>query len=148
MPTPIDTDRLVLIVTGAHLRAESGDRPIAYRLRDAILDWAARSAPGETPFDTLVCSDVWWINNEELQTQPTISVGGPGVNALTAQLGEAVPAAFVIEDDLIVQVDLDFADPRAVVWGMNHAATLRAADAFVDRYMDLYLSAMAERLAG
>lgn len=140
-------DRLLLLVTGAHLRAESGDRPIAYRLREAILNWRERSAPSEPLFDALVCTDVWWINNEDLQRQPTISIGGPGVNALTAQLGEAVPAAFVIEDDLIVQIDLDFTDLRTVIWGMDHAATIRAAEAFVDRYLDDYLSAVSDRLS-
>ncbi len=142
----MDLDRLVLIVTGAHLRAESGDRPIAYRLREAMLDWRDRSNPAEPAFDVLVCSDVWYLNNEELHPLPAVSVGGPGVNALTANLGDKIPAAFVIENDLIVQVDLDFADLRAVIWGMDHAATIRAADAFVEKYLEPWLAEVAERI--
>lgn len=144
----MDLDRLVLIVTGAHLRSESGDRPIAYRLREAMLDWRDRNNPGEPIFDVLVCSDVWYLNNEELHLLPTISVGGPGVNALTANLGDKIPAAFVIENDLIVQVDLDFAELRAVIWGMDHAATIRAADAFVEKYLETWLTEVAERIEG
>lgn len=143
---PIDLGRLVLIVTGAHLRSESGDRPIAYRLREAMLDWRDRNNPGEPNFDVLVCSDVWYLNNEELQQLPVVSVGGPGVNALTASLGDKVPAAFVIENDLIVQVDLDFTDLRAVLWGMDHAATIRAADSFVEKYLESWLTEVAERI--
>lgn len=135
---PIDLDRLVLIVVGAHLRAESGDRPLAYRLRQAILEW--RAGADEARFDVLVCTDVWYVNNEELQLGPVVSVGGPGVNALSANLADKVPSAFVIDDELMVQVDLDFSDLRVVVWGMDHPSTIHAVEAFIERYLDAYLA--------
>ncbi len=144
--SPIELDRLVLIVTGAHLRAESGDRPLAYRLRESMLDWRDRNTDDDPPFDVLVVSDVWYLNNEELQSLPVISIGGPGVNALSANLGDQIPSAFVIENDLIVQVDLDFHDFRAVCWGMDHEATIRAVDAFTERYLESYLTEVVQKL--
>lgn len=144
--SPIELDRLVLIVTGAHLRAESGDRPLAYRLRESMLDWRDRNTDDDPPFDVLVVSDVWYLNNEELQSLPVISIGGPGVNALSANLGDQIPSAFVIENDLIVQVDLDFHDFRVVCWGMDHEATIRAVDAFNERYLENYLTEVVQKL--
>lgn len=156
-PDTIDTDRLLLIVTGAHLRAESADRPIAYALRERIVRWLdARAgadgldAPGEPDdapraFDVLVCSDVWWLNNDELRECPTISVGGPGVNALSAYLADKLDSAFVIEDWLMVQLDLDFDEVTACCWGMNHDATIEAVAAFETRYLESFLEAAARR---
>src|SRR4051794_33570264 len=34
-----DPQRVLLIVVGAHLQAEISDRPLAYRLREAVLRW-------------------------------------------------------------------------------------------------------------
>jgi len=45
----------------------------------------------------LVCSDVWYLNNDPLRSRPTISIGGPGVNALSAYLADKLPSAFAIE---------------------------------------------------
>ena len=133
-------------MTGAHLRAESGDRPLAYHLRETMLDWRDDNCPDGPLFDVLVISDVWYLNNEELQNLPVVSVGGPGVNALTANLADKVPTAFVIEDTLMVQVDLDFHDRRVACWGMNHAQGARAIQAFVERYLDGFLSDVAKRI--
>ncbi len=127
-------------MVGAHLRAESGDRPLAYRLRDVMLSWCENHSDHEAPFDVLVCSDVWCMNNDDLLRLPTVSIGGPGVNALTANLADKTPSAFVIENELIVQVDLDFYDLRAAVWGMSHSSTIRAVEAFIEKYLDLYLT--------
>jgi len=151
----IDIDRVVLIVVGASLRAETGDRPLAYWLQERMLEWRdARfpgadepGSPGARPFDVVVCSDLWWLSHDELAGAPTVSVGGPGVNALAAHLADKVPSAFVIDDYLLVQVDLDFRDLRASVWGMTHAACDAAVRAFAERYLDAYLEAAAERIA-
>lgn len=145
----LDVDRLLLIVTGAHLRSEIGDRPLAYGLRERINNWAddrARSTGDPTPFDVVVCSDVWYLNNDELRACPTISVGGPGVNALSAFLADKLPSAFVVENVLMVQLDLDFEDVVAAVWGMDHGSTVAAVDAFTDRYLEQFLEAAARQI--
>ncbi|MCK4872524.1 MAG: hypothetical protein KAS72_07345 [Phycisphaerales bacterium] len=146
----LDLDRVVLLVVGAHLRAEVADRPIAYRLRDAILAWMEEACEldDETlpPVDVVVCTDVWWLNNNELRECPTISVGGPGINALSAYLGDKVPSAFVVDDSLIVQMDVELTDLLACVWGMNHEQTIAAADVFTERYLDSFMRGVLDRL--
>src|SRR5438874_11401548 len=72
----------LLIVTGSTLRAEEVDRPLAYYLKQRI-----DAAPGEgdsahPSFQVRVVADFRWIHDEALQDLPTISIGGPGVNAL------------------------------------------------------------------
>lgn len=146
-PNTIDTGRLLLIVVGAHLRAEVADRPLAYRLRERILRWLDERDEVPAMPDVVVCTDIWYLNNEELRAQPTISIGGPGVNALGAYLADRLETAFVIEDVLAVQVDLDFVDPVASCWGTTHAATVNAIDAFCERYLDSFLEHALERIA-
>lgn len=126
-----DTDRLTLIVVGAHLRAERVDRPIAYRLRERLLREADAQDSG---IDVMLCTDVWYLNNDELRVRPTISVGGPGVNALSAFLIDKVPTAFAIDDVLCIHLDLEDADPIACVWATSPGAMASAADAFAERY--------------
>ena len=153
-PSGVDLDRVALIVTGADLRAEIADRPLAYRLQRAMLDWRdiyapdadESGTPGARPFDVLVCSDVWYLGNPEMTQRPTISVGGPAVNALTAHLADKAPSAFVIDDVLIVQLDLDFRDLRGCCWGKDRNATESAVAAFIDRYLDQFMQATADRI--
>lgn len=140
----IDPDRLILIVVGAHLTAEAEDRPLAYRLRERLMEWLAANAEGDHPVvehaaRVLVCTDLWYLNNDALRTRPTISVGSPSVNALSAFLGDKLPSAFAIEDVLLVQFDLDLEDLIACCWGVNQSATLAAVDAFAERYLEDFM---------
>jgi hypothetical protein len=153
--TQVDIDRVIFIVAGASLRAEVADRPIAYWLQQRMLEWRDERCPGADepglpgarPFDVVVCSDLWWLSHDELGKAPTVSVGGPGVNALAAHLADKTPSAFVIDDTLIVQVDPDFTDLRASVWGRDRAATEAATRTFADRYLDRFMRAASERIA-
>lgn len=139
----IQTDRLILIVTGAHLSAEAADRPAAYGLRRRMLEWLAARGEPEDPGRprVIVCSDVWYLNNDALRARPTVSIGGPAVNALSAYLGDKLPSAFTIENVLIVQADLDFDDVVACCWGKDAASTAAAVEAFVERYLDGFMEA-------
>ena len=120
-----DDAPLILIVTGSRLDAERHDRPIAYALAERIAQWTReRLSSGEgAPFEIVVCSDLWWLNNEELALCPTISVGDPESNALSAFLGDKLPSAYAIENTLLVQADLDFRDLLACCWGRSPAGT-------------------------
>ena len=135
-------DTLLLIATGAHLRSEVGDRPLAYSLREDLLGNLEDRFPDGSPIDIVVCSDLWRLNDESLSQVPTISIGGPGVNALTAYLGDKLASVFVIEDQLIVQADLEFDDLMVCCWGMDHELTVAAVQAFVDKYLDAYIDAV------
>lgn len=139
----INTDRLILIVTGAHLKAEASDRPLAYHLRKVMSDWLTRKGLPENPEcpRVLVCSDVWYLNNEPLRSRPTVSIGGPGVNALSAYLGDKLPSAFSIENVLLVQADLEFIDVVATCWGVDDSSTAAAVEAFANKYLDAFMTA-------
>jgi hypothetical protein len=132
----IDTERLIAIVTGIQLKAELGDRPLAYRIEQVVREQLAaafpKPEPGELPrLAPVVVSDVFYLNNEAIQTRPTISIGGPGMNALSAMLVDQVPHALAIENTLIVQMDVEVNDMRCAVWGMNHLDTVRAVETFI-----------------
>jgi hypothetical protein len=133
------SDNTVFIVTGASLRAETMDRPLGYRLKDAVDmrlidvdDWHC-----------IVISDVWYLNNEGFSDNPTISIGGPGVNGLSAYLYERLPTALGIDNVLLIQMDLSFKDRRCAVWGMDHEMTVEAVETFLDKgHLDRFLTCL------
>jgi hypothetical protein len=140
----MDLDRTLLIVTGAHLEAETHDRPVAYTLRDRML--AGLSERGQAKGQVIVCSDLWYLNNEALRHRPTVSVGAPALNALTAFLGDKLPSVFTVDGVLVVQADLEMLDLVVCCWGRDHASTEAAVKAFGERYLDQYLDAVAASL--
>ena len=147
----IDTDRLICIVVGVQLRAELGDRPLAYRieqeLRQRLEAALGKPAEGEPPrLAPVVLSDVYYLNNDELQARPAISVGGPGMNALSAMLVDKLPTAVAIEKTLVVQMDLAMDDVRCAVWGMDHLDTVRAVDLFITKYLDRFVEGVVARV--
>ena len=154
----IDTDRLIPIVTGIQLNAELGDRPLAYRIEQharaklaELLGGGGGGGPppaGEPPrLSPVVVSDVYYLNDQDIQSRPTISLGGPGVNALSALLVNELPTVAAIEQVLIIQMDLEMNDPRCAVWGMNHLDTVRAVELFVAKgYLDSFLSGAVAKL--
>lgn len=144
----IDTDKLLLIVTGAHLKAELVDRPHAYALQDRINDQLHRITGGtDAPAQPLVCSDVWYLNNEALHDRPAISIGGPGVNAFSAYLHQKLPTALAIEDQLVVQMDIELADLRVSLWGIDHRHTASAVELFERKYLAEYLREVLEQVS-
>lgn len=148
----IDIDRLVCIVVGVQLRAELGDRPLAYRIEQELrarLEAALGRPPeGEPPrLAPVVISDVYYLNNEPIQSRPAIAVGGPGMNALAAMLVDELPTAVAIENTLVVQIDLEMEDLRCAVWGMNHVDTVRAVDLFITKgYLDTFVAGVVKQL--
>ena len=108
-----------------------------------MADWLAARGLPETPSNprVLVCTDVWYLNNDPLRSRPTVSIGGPGVNALSAYLGDKLPSAFAVEDVLLVQADPEFTDAIACCWGRDTRATAAAVDAFTERYLDAFMDA-------
>lgn len=147
----VDSDRLIAIVTGIQLTAELGDRPLAYRVEQHVREHLAaalpKPEPGELPrLAPAVVSDVYYLNNDEIQTRPTIAIGGPGMNALSATLVDELPTALAIENTLVIQMDLEFHDVRCAVWGMNHLDTVRAVETFIAKgYLKAFLEGVVER---
>src|SRR3954452_8319558 len=104
--------RLLLIVTGSTLRAEEVDRPLAYYLKQRVEEWIADR---DDPFQVRVVADFRWLYDEPLQGLPTISLGGPGVNALALRWREEVPFLLVVEARYFIQMDPESDDLRASV---------------------------------
>jgi hypothetical protein len=142
-----DPANLLLIVVGSNLRAEMADRPLAYRLCERVRAWLEKFGPAvNPPVLPLVCSDLWYINDQDLHGRPTISLGGPGVNALSAYFHDKLNTALAKDDDYLIQLDPEFVDLRAAIWGRDHERTIAALELFVVRFMDGYLRAVATQV--
>jgi hypothetical protein len=121
-----DLRTTVLIVVGHGILAEEEDRPIAYDLKRVV---NARGAGSEGRAGVVV-TDAWILNQELGEFFPAIAVGGPGVNAFTAEIYEDLPLTFTREQRVFVQVA--DAGKRAAVWGMDQATTREAYEVFVN----------------
>ena len=111
-------------------------------MREKLAARFGRPEEGELPkISPAVITDVYYLNEADVQRRPAISVGGPGVNALSALLTDKLPTPVAIENTLVVQMDLDFKDQRCAVWGMTHLDTVRAVDLFLAKgYLDHFLN--------
>jgi len=127
------------IVVGAHVRAEVEDRPTAAALRDAI----ATRIPAGFPFVPVVLTDLWYLNTDALRAQPTISIGRPDVNALSAFLADKLPSVLAVDDRFVVLLDPELTDPAACCWGIDARATAESVQAFAERWVDGFLRAAA-----
>ncbi|HEX8199652.1 MAG TPA: hypothetical protein VF590_04140 [Isosphaeraceae bacterium] len=139
--------RLLLIVTGSTLRAEQLDRPLAYYLRQQVEEHLAALGPAAEPeaasFDVRVVADFRWLNDELLQRLPTISLGGPGVNALAHRWLEELPLSLAVDEQFFIQMDPDLDELRASIWGMDNATTQIAVSVFVQRFLGRFLERCA-----
>jgi len=72
---------------------------------------------------------------------PAIAIGGPAVNAFTAQVYEDLPLAFTRDQQVFIQMNQEHGK-RAALLGLDRLGTREAAELFVkegllDRYLDL-----------
>jgi hypothetical protein len=132
--------RQLLIVCGSTLRAEEVDRPLAYYLKQQVEE-RLRAAVGESSetWQVVVVADFRWIHDDPLQALPTISIGGPGVNALAHRWLEEVPVSLAVDEQYYIQMDPDLDEPRASVWGMDNATTQIAVSVFIERFLPRFL---------
>jgi hypothetical protein len=139
--------RWLLIVTGSTLRAEEMDRPLGYYLKQRIEDSLSQAtANGQSGLDDYlvrIVADFRWIHDEPLQSLPTISLGGPGVNALSHRWLEEVPISLAFSERYFIQMDPDLAEPRVSIWGMDNTSTQIAVSVFVDRFLPRFLGRCA-----
>ncbi|MBI3825575.1 MAG: hypothetical protein HY294_06250 [Candidatus Rokubacteria bacterium] len=131
-----DLHSTVLVVVGHGILPEEEDRPIAYALKRAINAKAA----GAEERSGVVVTDAWMMDQELADFFPAIALGGPGVNAFTAEIYEDLPIAFTRDQQVFIQMAAE--GKRAALWGMDQAATREAVDVFVngghlERFLDL-----------
>ena len=136
----IDVKDTVLIVVGVDLNAEEKDRPIAYYLKSQI-DQHARAA-GKPYRQGLVITDALWLRDKIIQICPTVAIGGPGVNALAAQLVDKLPVAYGEENRFFIQMEDQVLNNKISIWGMNQATTKMGVDTFLssgllDKYLEV-----------
>jgi len=53
-----------------------------------------------------------------------------------------------VENTLVVQMDLEMADVRCAVWGMDHLDTVRAVDLFIAKYLDTFVAGVVRGIEG
>ena len=85
-----DVRSTVLLVVGYGILPEEEDRPVAYDLKREINS----RRNGSADRSAVVVTDMWMLNQEMAEMFPGIAIGGPGVNAFTAQVYEDLPLAF------------------------------------------------------
>ena len=137
MPRYFDVRTTVLLVVGYGILPEEEDRPVAYELKRAINS----RREGADNRSAVVVTDMWMLNQEMAEMFPAISIGGPAVNAFSAQIYEDLPLAFTRDQQVFIQMNQD-RGKRAALWGMDRLGTREAAELFVkegllDRYLDL-----------
>jgi hypothetical protein len=139
--------RWLLIVTGSTLRAEEMDRPLGYylkqRIEDSLSQATANGQVGLEDYLVRIVADFRWIHDEPLQSLPTISLGGPGVNALSHRWLEEVPVSLAFSERYFIQMDPDLAEPRVSIWGMDNTSTQIAVSVFVNRFLPRFLDRCA-----
>ena len=122
----VDPEETVVLVTGTSVTAEERDRPIAYRLKAEI----DRRGAGHAYRRAVVVGDAWYLASQLLQANPTIAIGGPGVNGVTGELTAILPTIHAREDRIFVQADLEGEVKRVALWGADAAATAAAVEWF------------------
>jgi hypothetical protein len=125
----VDTDETIVIVTGSDIRAEERDRPTAYRLKQEI----DRRSDGQPFRRAVVVGDQWYLANRIFHLNPTVALGGPGVNGLAAQLVQNVPVGWSQDQRAWVQAEFEEEPKRALLWGADAEATMVAVQAFVSQ---------------
>ena len=132
-----DVRSTVLLVVGYGILPEEEDRPVAYDLKREINS----RRNGSADRSAVVVTDMWMLNQEMAEMFPGIAIGGPGVNAFTAQVYEDLPLAFSRDQQVFIQMNQE-QGKRVALWGMERRCTREAAELFVkegllDRFLEL-----------
>jgi len=137
----LDVNQTILIVVGSDIKPEEVDRPLAYKLKQAL-----ESSPffGNHPFrKCLVISDALYLHDKIIRVCPTIAVGGPGVNSAAAEFVEKLPLYLSLENRYFIQLNKDFSGSKISIWGMDRESTEEAIDMFIaNGILDDFLKAI------
>lgn len=141
-----DAQNLILFVVGSRLQAEEHDRPVAYDLREVTMTLIDQLAPTSVSLKPILCSDIWYLNQSALHSQPTIAIGGPRYNAAACRFAKSLPTVLAVNDLLQIHLDIDGSHPRAAAYGINAAATAQAIELFRTRYLTTFIQTTIRRL--
>ncbi|NLI16583.1 MAG: hypothetical protein GX409_09895, partial [candidate division Zixibacteria bacterium] len=88
----------------------------------------------------IVISDSLYESDKIIQICPTISIGGPGVNALAARLAEILPIQISKDDRFFIQYNEKGGDNIVSIWGMDQESTKAAVELYIqDGYLDKFI---------
>jgi hypothetical protein len=122
----VDTEETVVLVTGSSATAEERDRPLADLLKSEI----DRRGAGHAYRRAVVVGDVWYLENRLFHLNPTIAIGGPGVNGVAQEFSGLLATVYSREEEIFVQADFEGELKRAALWGVNSSCTAAAVEAF------------------
>jgi hypothetical protein len=128
----VDTEETVVLGTGSSLTAEERDRPLAYVLKAEI----DRRGTGHAYRRAVVVGDTWYLENRIFHLNPTIAIGGPGVNGVSREFGGFLPTVHNRNEEVFVQADFEGDLKRAALWGVNAACTAAAVEVFTAEYLE------------
>lgn len=132
----VDAAETVAVVVADALDAEAPDRVVAQRVQAEI----DRRGAGHPYRRGVLMTDYAWFDTPLFHAAPTIAVGGPGVNGVSARFGQELPTVWTADDRSLIQAEYRGAAPRVTLWGMNAAATAEAAEVFMARgWLDEFL---------
>lgn len=138
-----DVRSTVLLVVGYGILPEEEDRPVAYDLKREINS----RRNGSADRSAVVVTDMWMLNQEMAEMFPAIAIGGPAVNAFTAQIYEDLPIAFTRDQRVFIQMNQE-RGKRVALWGMDQRGTREAAELFSkDGLLDRFLEVVWPRSA-
>ena len=137
----VNTDHVIPIVVGTHLRAELGDRRRGYYLGEAIVAWMEQHQIPGPPWP-LVCSDMWYLNQVELRTRPTICIGQPELNAATAALSPKLETMVLEDHAYRIQCDPEFIDLTCCMWGIDDTHTNQCVEQCIKEVLPSFLGAI------
>jgi hypothetical protein len=137
----VNVDNIIPIVVGAHLRAELGDRRRGYYVGEAIVEWMEKNQIPGPPWP-LVCSDMWYLNQLELRTRPTICIGQPELNAATAAMSPKLETVLLAEDAYRIQSDPDYVELKCCLWGIDDAHTNQCVEQFIKNILPHFLGSI------
>lgn len=129
----VDTDETVVLVTGTSRTAQEHDRPLAELLKAEI----DRRGAGHAYRRAVVVGDIWYLEHRLFHMNPTIAIGGPGVNGVAQEFSEFLSTVYANGEEVFVQADFEGELKRAALWGVNSTCTAAAVEAFTTRgYLD------------
>jgi hypothetical protein len=132
----VDVGETVAVVVAGELDPEAPDRLSALALKAEI----DRRGAGHPYRRAVVMTDQAWFETPLFHASPTIAVGGPGVNGVSARFGQELPTVWTADDRALIQAEFREAAPRATVWGMDRDATAASVEAFMVRgWLDEFL---------
>jgi hypothetical protein len=85
---------------------------------------------------------MWYLNQLELRTRPTICIGQPELNAATAAMSPKLETVLLAEDAYRIQSDPDYVELKCCLWGIDDAHTNQCVEQFINNILPHFLGSI------